>query len=113
MPPESPPPADPAREPPTTTPPRLIALFVAFAQMSLAGFGGVLVFARGAIVDRPRWLTMNEFNEAYALCDFLPGPNVVNLSVVFGSRSRGIPGSLAGFSGLLGPPVLIVTILAA
>jgi chromate transporter len=113
MPPESPPAADPAPEPPTTTPPGLLALFVAFAQMSLAGFGGVLVFARRAIVDRHRWMTADEFNETYALCHFLPGPNVVNLSVVFGSRFRGIPGSLAAFTGLLGPPVLIVTILAA
>jgi chromate transporter len=113
MSPESPPAADPAPEPQTTTPPGLIALFVAFAQMSLAGFGGVLVFARRAIVDRHRWMTADEFNETYALCHFLPGPNVVNLSVVFGSRFRGIPGSLAAFTGLLGPPVLIVTILAA
>jgi chromate transporter len=113
MSPESPPAADPAPELQTTTPPGLIALFVAFAQMSLAGFGGVLVFARRAIVDRHRWMTADEFNETYALCHFLPGPNVVNLSVVFGSRFRGIPGSLAAFTGLLGPPVLIVTILAA
>ena len=113
MPPESPPAADQAPEPPTTTPPGLLALSVAFAQMSLAGFGGVLVFARRAIVDRHRWMTADEFNETYALCHFLPGPNVVNLSVVFGSRFRGIPGSLAAFTGLLGPPVLIVTILAA
>jgi len=37
----------------------------------------------------------------------------VNLSVVFGSRFRGIPGGLAAFAGLLGPPVVIVTVLAA
>jgi chromate transporter len=113
MPPESPPAADPAPELTTTTPPGLIALFLAFAQISLAGFGGVLVFARRGIVDRHRWMTADEFNETYALCHFLPGPNIVNLSVVFGSRFRGIPGSLAAFAGLLGPPVLIVTALAA
>jgi chromate transporter len=113
MPPDSPPAASPAPELPTSTPPGLTALFVAFAKMSLAGFGGVLVWARRGIVDQHRWLTADEFNETYALCHFLPGPNVVNLSVVFGSRFRGIPGSLAAFAGLLGPPVLIVTILAA
>jgi chromate transporter len=58
-------------------------------------------------------MTANEFNETFALCHFLPGPNVVNLSVVFGSRFRGIPGALAAFAGLLGPPVVIVTVLAA
>ncbi|MES2602954.1 MAG: chromate transporter [Pseudomonadota bacterium] len=93
--------------------PGLIELFVAFAKMSLAGFGGVLVWARRAIVDQHRWMTPEEFNEAFALCHFLPGPNIVNLSVVFGARFRGIPGSIAAFLGLVGPPVVIVTVLAA
>jgi chromate transporter len=80
--------------------------------MSLSGFGGVLVFARRGIVEQHRWMTAEEFNETFALCHFLPGPNIVNLSVVFGSRFRGVPGSIAAFAGLVGPPVLVVTILA-
>ena len=111
--PDSPPAAVPAPDLPASTPPGLIALFVAFAKISLAGFGGVLVWARRGIVDQRRWMTADEFNETYALCHFLPGPNVVNLSVVFGSRFRGIPGSVAAFAGLLGPPVVIMTALAA
>jgi chromate transporter len=111
--PDSPPAAVPAPDIPASTPPGLIALFIAFAKMSLAGFGGVLVWARRGIVDQHRWMTADQFNETYALCHFLPGPNVVNLSVVFGSRFRGIPGGIAAFAGLLGPPVVIVTILAA
>jgi len=113
MPPDSPPAARAAPDFPTSIPPGLIALFVAFAQMSLAGFGGVMVFARRAIVDRHRWMTADEFNETYALCHFLPGPNIVNLSVVFGSRFRGIAGGIAAFAGLIGPPMMIATILAA
>src|ERR1700676_4498302 len=93
--------------------PGLLELFVAFAKISLAGFGGVLVWARRAIVDRHKWMTAEEFNETYALCHFLPGPNIVNLSMVFGSRFRGIPGGIAAFAGLLGPPVAVVTILGA
>src|SRR5580704_10795985 len=81
--------------------------------MSLAGFGGVLAFARRGIVEQHKWMTAEEFNETFALCHFLPGPNIVNLSVVFGSRFRGVAGAIAAFAGLLGPPVVIVTILAA
>jgi chromate transporter len=113
MPPDSPPAAVPAPDSPTSTPPGLIALFMAFARISLAGFGGVLVFARRAIVEQHRWMTAGEFNETFALCHFLPGPNIVNLSVVFGSRFRGIAGALAAFAGLVGPPVVVVTVLAA
>ena len=96
----------------TLAPVGLGVLFFAFAKMSLAGFGGVLVWARRAIVEQHRWMTAEEFNETFALCHFLPGPNIVNLSVVFGARIRGVPGAIAAFAGLLGPPVLIVTILA-
>ena len=93
-------------------PPGLIALFFAFAKMSLAGFGGVLPFARRAIVEQHRWMSADEFNETFALCHFLPGPNIVNLSFVFGSRFRGIKGGLAAFLGLVGPPMLLVMGLA-
>src|SRR3954451_3153755 len=93
-------------------PPGLLALFLAFAPMSLAGFGGVLVFARQAIVEQHRWMTADEFNETFALCHFLPGPNIVNLSMVFGARLRGIAGGIAAFAGLLLPPTLIMTVLA-
>jgi chromate transporter len=101
----------PAPDSPTSPPPSLIALFVAFAKMSLAGFGGVLVFARRGIVEQHRWMTAEEFNETFALCHFLPGPNIVNLTVVFGSRFRGIAGGIAAFAGLLGPPTVIMVIL--
>jgi chromate transporter len=116
MPPDSPPAAVPAPDIPASTPPRqpgLTELFVAFAKMSLAGFGGVLVWARRGIVDQHRWMTAEEFNATFALCHFLPGPNIVNLSVVFGSRFRGFAGGLAAFAGLIGPPMVIVTVLAA
>src|SRR5436190_24028110 len=93
--------------------PSLFELFLAFAKMSLAGFGGVLVWARRGIVEKHRWMTAEQFNETFALCHFLPGPNVVNLSVVFGSRFRGVAGGVAAFAGLLGPPIVIVTVLAA
>ena len=116
MAPEPPPTAVPAPDLPTAnqpTQPGLLELFVAFAKMSLAGFGGVLVWARRGIVEQHRWMTAEEFNETFALCHFLPGPNIVNLSVVFGARFRGIAGGIAAFAGLVGPPMVIATILAA
>src|ERR1700727_658246 len=113
MPPDSPPGAGSPRDVPTSMPASLIALFLAFAKMSRAGFGGVLVCARRAIVGQHRWMTADEFNETFALCHFLPGPNIVNLTFVFGSRLRGLPGSIAAFSGLVGPPDLIMVVMGA
>jgi chromate transporter len=111
MSPDSPPAAVPAPDRSPSPLPSLIALFVAFAKMSLAGFGGVLVWARRGIVDQHRWMTADEFNETFALCHFLPGPNIVNLTFVFGSRFRGLWGGIAAFAGLVGPPAAIVTVL--
>src|ERR1700755_2732348 len=115
MSPDSPPAAIPAPDTTAATspsPPGLIELFVAFAKMSLAGFGGVLVWARRGIVDQHKWMTADEFNETFALCHFLPGPNIVNFTRVFGSPFRGLLGGIAAFAGLLGPPVVIMMILA-
>ena len=114
--PDSPPAATPAPDFASSAPlpqPGLAELFIAFAKISLAGFGGVLIWALRGIVEQRRWMTADEFNETYALCHFLPGPNIVNLSVVFGSRFRGIPGGVAAFAGLVGPPMLIAIMLAA
>jgi chromate transporter len=112
MPPESPPAAIAAPDI-SQSPPGLFELFIAFAKMSLAGFGGVLVWARRGIVDQHKWMTADEFNETFALCHFLPGPNIVNLTFVFGSRFRGLPGAIAAFSGLVGPPALIMVVMGA
>ena len=78
MSPDSPPVAVPAPDLPASTlsiQPGLLELLVAFAKMSLSGFGGVLYWARRGIVEQHRWMTAEEFNETYALCHFLPGPN--------------------------------------
>jgi chromate transporter len=101
--------------PPAPSPadrPTLAAVFRAFAVVSLSGFGGALPWARRMIVERKRWMSAEEFNEAFALSQFLPGPNVINFSVVFGARFGGAPGAAVALAGLLGPPLAIVMVLA-
>lgn len=92
--------------------PSLPELFLAFVQVAISGFGGALPWARRMIVERKRWMTADEFNEDFALSQFLPGPNVVNFSVVFGSRIAGAAGAAVAFAGLMGPPLVIVTVIA-
>lgn len=94
-------------------PPTIPELFRAFATMSLHGFGGVLPWARRAIVEDKRWMTAQEFNEAFAVSQLLPGANVVNLAIVFGGRLHGATGAAVALAGLLIPPVAIVLVLGA
>jgi chromate transporter len=83
-------------------------LFFAFFKITLSGFGGTLPWTRRMFVEEKRWLTAQEFNDVYALCQFLPGPNIVNLTAVFGSRMRGPTGALAAWSGFLLVPFCVM-----
>lgn len=87
-------------------------LFFAFAKVALSSFGGAMAWSRRMLVEQKRWMTAEEFNEAFALCQFLPGPNAINFSVVFGARIAGVRGALAAVFGLLGPPFVIISVLA-
>lgn len=91
--------------------PSLGELFISFAVVSVSSFGGALPWARRMIVEQKHWMSAEEFNEAFALAQFLPGPNVVNFSVVFGSRFGGAAGAAVALAGLMGPPLAIVTVL--
>jgi chromate transporter len=86
-------------------------LFVTFFTIALSGFGGTLPFARRTLVERKAWLSPEDFTETLSLCQTLPGPNIVNMSIVVGARARGWRGSLAASIGLVGTPVIIVIAL--
>ena len=65
-------------------------LFFAFNRLALQGFGGVLAVAQRELVERKGWLTREQFVEMLALSQVLPGPNVVNLALMFGDRFFGL-----------------------
>ncbi len=87
-------------------------LFFGFARTGLRGFGGVLPWARRLVVEERAWLSPGEFTDVLSLCQFLPGPNIVNMSIVIGRRFRGARGALAAACGLLLPPLVSVLLLA-
>lgn len=86
----------------------LAELFFGFLSLGFMSFGGALPFARRTIVEERRWLTADEFTDLLGLCQFLPGGNVINLSVAVGMRFRGVPGAFAGILGLIAGPTLVV-----
>lgn len=96
----------------TQSRPDLRALFLGFSAVGMSGFGGVLPFARRMLVDERRWMSAEEFNSQLGLCQFLPGPNVVNLAVLVGKRYQGVAGAIVAPLGLLLGPFLIVLLLA-
>lgn len=88
------------------------ALFLAFLEIGLSGFGGVLPWARLVLVERRRWLNDREFVEVLSLGQALPGPNIINAAIVIGARFHGAVGSVIAFCGLLLAPLVIILLLA-
>ncbi len=88
------------------------ALFWGFLTIGLSGFGGVMPFAHRMLVERHRWMTEREFTEALSLSQFLPGPNIVNLSIIVGRRLQGPIGAVVATLGLMLMPLVIVLLLA-
>ena len=88
-------------------------LFPAFSRISLSSFGGAIFWTRRELVERRGWLDDSAFVDAYTLGQLLPGPNVLNLTVIVGHRFRGWTGAAAGVLGFLGWPCLVVVLLFA
>jgi chromate transporter len=88
-------------------------LFFAFMRVGISGFGGVMPFAHRMLVERERWLDEREFVDVLSLCQFLPGPNIVNVSIVVGRRFGGPRGAATAFTGLIVLPFLLIVALGA
>lgn len=92
--------------------PRSLAdLFISFTLLALQGFGGVLAIVQHELVEKKRWMTREEFVEEWAVAQIMPGPNVVNLSLMIGGRYFGLPGALAALAGMLTVPLVVVLLL--
>jgi chromate transporter len=88
-------------------------LFLSFTWLALQGFGGVLAVVQRELVEKKRWMTREQFVEDWAVAQIMPGPNVVNLSLMIGGRYFGLPGALAALAGMLAAPLVLVLLLAA
>jgi chromate transporter len=88
-------------------------LFFTFNRLALQGFGGVLAVAQRELVERLGWLTREQFVEMLSISQVLPGPNIVNLSLILGDRFFGLRGACAALGGMLVVPMVIVLALTA
>ncbi len=88
-------------------PVRLTALFISFLKVSLLGFGGGLVWTRRIVVEQRQWMNDHEFAETLTLCQLMPGPNIVGITVCIGSLLRGFAGTVAAVAGFILIPLTI------
>ena len=103
----------PADEPALRQPDSCGELFRVFTGLALQGFGGVLAVAQQELVERQRWLSRDDFLELLSVAQVLPGPNVVNLSLMIGDRFFGLRGAASALAGMLLVPLVLMLGLAA
>ena len=113
MPPEQPPTGGKSEAPSSTTATAsgkvsALEILKVYTRISLSGFGGTLFWVRYMLVERKGWLTEREFVEALALGQLVPGPSVLNMSLMISYRFAGYAGALAAGVGFLGCPFLMV-----
>lgn len=97
-------------------PPALKEIFLTWLRIGAFSFGGgaaTLFLMRREFVQRHRWLTGDQYNEAFALSKLTPGTNIIAQSIVMGRMMAGAGGVVASLAGLLAPAVVITTVLAA
>jgi chromate transporter len=94
------------------TPRNLAELFLGFLSIGARSFGGVMPWAYRVMVEERRWLTPEDFTETIGLCQFLPGPNIGNASIVLGKRWFGLTGSIVAALGLYALPLVWVVTFA-
>jgi len=93
----------------------IIVLFYAFAKVGILGFGGghsIIPLIQIEVVNNYKWLNSEEFTEALAMANSLPGPITVKMSVFTGYKIAGMTGAGASVVGLLLPSLVLMLTLA-
>lgn len=92
----------------------LLRLFYSFAKVGLFGFGGgpsMIPLIQEEVVEVQSWLTREEFLDAFAFGNTLPGPIATKLAGYVGYKVAGVGGALSGLLGMTVPTIVAMLIL--
>ena len=93
----------------------IFRLFYAFAKVGLFGFGGgpsMIPLIQEEVVEIQEWLTREEFLDAFAFGNTLPGPIATKLAGYVGYQVAGVGGAIAGLLGMTVPTIVFMIALA-
>lgn len=96
--------------------PTLGAVARAWGRVGVVGFGGPpahIALLRELVVDRRRWLTVEQFEDGLAAVNLLPGPASTQLAIYTAWRTRGLAGALVGGLCFVVPGLVLIVALAA
>lgn len=87
------------------------SLFVSFFKVGLFGYGGGPAFVpliEREVVANHHWLTAEEFIDAMAMSNTLPGPISTKLAVFVGMKVGGYGGAATAISAMLLPSTALI-----
>lgn len=95
---------------------RLLTLFTVFFKISAVAVGGGLtmlpMMSKEFSEDR-KWISEEEMVDIVAIVQSVPGIIAVNMAILTGSRVAGLPGVLVASVGVVLPPMIVISLLAA
>lgn len=101
--------------PEPTTLQLLVDLATSWGRVGLVAFGGgssMVPLMKVECVDVRAWMSDEQFIEALALGNSLPGPIAAKMSVFVGLQVAGWTGALVAFAAVMGPPTVMMLALA-
>jgi chromate transporter len=90
-------------------PPRptdLLLVWLRAASQAIGGGGSGVLSAYNTIVETRRWLSAETWAECWAICQIVPGVNIMAMALLTGSRLAGWGGAIASLGGLVGPSIV-------
>jgi chromate transporter len=93
----------------------LAAVLREWGRIGCIGFGGPpahIALLRKLCVDRRGWLDAQEFEDAIAACNLLPGPASTQLAIFCAWRVRGRLGALVGGVAFIVPGLIVILALS-
>jgi len=94
----------------------LFKILLIFVKIGIFGYGGgpsMLPLVEEDVVQNLGWLTMEEFTDAIALGNSLPGPIIIKTAAFVGLKMAGIPGAIMGVVGVMMPSLIAMLVLAS
>jgi chromate transporter len=91
-------------------------LAVSWARVGLLGFGGgssMVPLMHAECVDLRAWMSDDEFLDALALGNTLPGPIAAKMSIYVGLQVAGWAGAAVAFAAVMGPSSILMVALAS
>lgn len=89
-------------------------IFIAFLRCGIFGFGGgqaTIPLVQEEVVGNFKWLTIQEFTDALALGNSLPGPITTKMAALVGYKVGGYLGSVVALAGMVIPSAVAIVLL--